>query len=43
MDAALNIVGGVNWTVVLQLASVGLIVVAGPIIVFILAFRGGNL
>ena len=43
MDAALNIVSGVNWTVVLQLASVGLIVVAGPIIVFILAARGGNL
>ena len=43
MDAALQILGGINWTVVLQLTSVGLIVVAGPIIVFILAARGGNL
>ncbi len=43
MDAALNIVTGINWTVVLQLASLGLIVVAGPVVVFILAFRGGNL
>lgn len=43
MDSALQIVGGINWTVVLQLTSVGLIVVAGPVIVFILAARGGNL
>ncbi|MGD1849556.1 MAG: photosystem II reaction center protein Ycf12/Psb30 [Cyanophyceae cyanobacterium] len=43
MDAALNLLSGINWTVVLQLTSVGLIVVAGPVIVFILAFSGGNL
>jgi hypothetical protein len=33
----------INWTVVLQLLSVALVGLAGPLIVVLLAFRGGNL
>lgn len=33
----------VNWEVVLQLASVGLIIIAGPAVIFVLAFRNGDL
>ncbi|MDB9373442.1 photosystem II reaction center protein Ycf12/Psb30 [Nodularia sphaerocarpa] len=32
-----------NWEVILQLVSVGLIVIAGPVVIFVLAFRNGNL
>jgi Photosystem II complex subunit Ycf12 len=39
MEALANI----NWEVIFQLVSVGLIVIAGPIVIFLLAFRNGNL
>jgi hypothetical protein len=39
MEALANI----NWEVIFQLVSVGLIMLAGPIVIFLLAFRGGNL
>ena len=39
MEALAN----VNWEVILQLASVGLIVLAGPAVIFVLAFRGGDM
>ncbi|MFM7406677.1 MAG: photosystem II reaction center protein Ycf12/Psb30 [Cuspidothrix sp.] len=39
MEALAN----VNWEVVLQLGSVALIVLAGPVVIFVLAFRNGNL
>ncbi|TAD80410.1 MAG: photosystem II reaction center protein Ycf12 [Oscillatoriales cyanobacterium] len=39
MDA----IGGINWLLVGQLTTLALLVVAGPLIVFILAFRGGDL
>ncbi|HYW18695.1 MAG TPA: photosystem II reaction center protein Ycf12 [Nodularia sp. (in: cyanobacteria)] len=32
-----------NWEVILQLVSVGLIIISGPIVIFVLAFRNGNL
>lgn len=41
MDFITNFFSGVNFEVILQLTSVGLILVAGPVIVFILyALRG---
>ncbi|MBD2628070.1 photosystem II reaction center protein Ycf12/Psb30 [Trichormus variabilis] len=39
MEALANI----NWEVVFQLTSVGLIIIAGPVVIFLLAFRNGNL
>lgn len=39
MEALANI----NWEVIFQLASVGLIILAGPAVIFLLAFRNGNL
>ncbi|MBF2057919.1 MAG: photosystem II reaction center protein Ycf12 [Cyanobacterium sp. T60_A2020_053] len=41
MDFITNFFSGVDFEVILQLTSVGLILVAGPVIVFILyALRG---
>lgn len=41
MDFITNFFGGINFEVILQLTSVGLILIAGPMIVFILyALRG---
>jgi hypothetical protein len=33
----------INWEVIFQLVSVGLIMIAGPVVIFLLAFRNGNL
>ncbi|HEY9660671.1 MAG TPA: photosystem II reaction center protein Ycf12 [Allocoleopsis sp.] len=43
MDFLTNFVGGVNWEVILQLTMLALIVIAGPAVIFVLAFRGGDL
>lgn len=43
MDFLTNLVGGVNWEVILQLTMLALIVIAGPAVIFVLAFRGGDL
>ena len=41
MDFITNFVNGINLEVILQLPSVGFILIAGPVIVFILfALRG---
>jgi hypothetical protein len=39
MEALANI----NWEVVFQLTCVALIVLAGPAVIFVLAFRNGDL
>jgi hypothetical protein len=36
-------IANINWIVVLQLTSVALIVLAGPAVIFLLAFRNGDL
>ncbi|MDZ8052261.1 MAG: photosystem II reaction center protein Ycf12/Psb30 [Aulosira sp. ZfuVER01] len=33
----------INWEVIFQLLFVALIVLAGPAVIFVLAFRNGNL
>ena len=33
----------INWEVIFQLTSVALIMLAGPVVIFVLAFRNGNL
>lgn len=43
MDFLTGLVGGINWEVIAQLTMLGLIVVAGPAVIFVLAFRGGDL
>jgi hypothetical protein len=36
-------IANINWEVIFQLVSVALIVIAGPAVIFVLAFRNGNL
>jgi hypothetical protein len=35
--------GAINWEVVAQLSMVGLIMVAGPVVIFVLATLRGNM
>ncbi len=35
--------GGINFEVIFQLLFVGLIMISGPVVIFLLAFRGGDL
>ncbi|MCJ8278933.1 MAG: photosystem II reaction center protein Ycf12 [Cyanobacteria bacterium J06649_11] len=39
MEALANI----NWEVIFQLTCVALIMLAGPAVIFVLAFRGGDM
>lgn len=39
----MDILANINWEVVFQLTCVALIVLAGPAVIFVLAFRKGNL
>jgi hypothetical protein len=43
MDFVTDLIGGVNWEAMVQLTMVGLIMIAGPVVIFVLAFRGGDL
>lgn len=46
MDFITNIfsaVGGINFTVIFQLLCLALIVISGPVVIFLLALRGGDL
>ncbi|WP_341530564.1 photosystem II reaction center protein Ycf12 [Nostoc sp. UHCC 0302] len=43
LDALFNTFTSINWEVIFQLLFVGLIVIAGPAVIFVLAFRNGNL
>jgi Photosystem II complex subunit Ycf12 len=36
-------IANINWEVIFQLLAVALIVIAGPAVIFVLAFRNGNL
>jgi Photosystem II complex subunit Ycf12 len=42
-DGIINTFTSINWEVIFQLLSVALIVIAGPAVIFVLAFRNGNL
>jgi hypothetical protein len=42
MDFLANL-GNLNWEVIFQLTFVALIVLAGPAVIFVLAFRNGDL
>ncbi len=42
-DALTSTLGSINWEVIFQLVSIGLIVIAVAVVIFVLAFRNGNL
>lgn len=43
MEALTGIIGGINWEAIAQLILVSAIMIAGPVVIFLLAFRGGDL
>jgi hypothetical protein len=43
MEALTGIIGGINWEAIIQLTLVAAIMLAGPLVIFVLAFRGGDL
>jgi len=43
MEAITSAFSSINWEVIFQLTFVGLIVLSGPIVVGLLALRGGDL
>lgn len=43
MDFITGFFGSLNYEVIFQLTFVSLIMIAGPVVVFLLAFRGGDL
>lgn len=46
MDFVTNIFsvfGNINFTVIFQLLCVSLIMISGPVVIFLLALRGGDL
>lgn len=43
MEFLANFVNNVNWEVILQLTFVALIMISGPVVIFLLAVRGGDL
>jgi hypothetical protein len=43
MDALTSFFSNINFEVIAQLTMVGLILIAGPVIIFLLAARGGDM
>jgi Photosystem II complex subunit Ycf12 len=43
MGIVTDILGGVNWEAIIQLSMVAAIMISGPIVIFLLAARGGDL
>lgn len=43
MEFISNLVGGINFELIAQLTMLAMIVISGPVIVFLLAARGGDL
>ncbi len=43
MEFASDLISNVNWKAIAQLTFVALIMLSGPIVIFVLAARGGDL
>lgn len=43
MEFVSNFLGGINFELIAQLSMLAMIVIAGPVIVFLLVARGGDL
>lgn len=42
-EGAMDLISNLNWEAIIQLTLVGMIMIAGPVVIFLLAFRGGDL
>ena len=43
MDAIFNFLANINFEVIAQLTLVGMIMIAGPVVIFLLVLRGGDM
>jgi hypothetical protein len=43
MEALTGIISGINWEAIVQLILVSAIMIAGPVVILLLATRGGDL
>ncbi|MBK4732217.1 photosystem II reaction center protein Ycf12 [Oxynema sp. CENA135] len=43
MDFLTNLVNNLNFEAILQLTCLALVVISGPVVIFLLAARGGDL
>lgn len=43
MEALTSVLGSLNYEVIFQLTFVALIMISGPVVIFLLAVRGGDL
>ncbi|HHP7245517.1 MAG TPA: photosystem II reaction center protein Ycf12/Psb30 [Elainellaceae cyanobacterium] len=43
MDFLTSVITGINWEAMVQLTLVSMIMISGPIVIFLLAVRGGDL
>jgi hypothetical protein len=43
MEFISNVLNNVNWEAIVQLSMLAAIVIAGPVVIFLLAARGGDL
>ena len=43
MDFITNLFNNINFEAIVQLTMVGLIMISGPVVIFLLALRGGDL
>lgn len=43
MEALTSFLGSINYEVIFQLTFVALIMISGPVVIFLLAARGGDL
>lgn len=43
MDALTSLLSNINYEVIFQLTFVTLIMISGPVVIFLLAVRGGDL
>lgn len=39
----MELISSLNWEAIAQLTLVGMIMISGPVVIFLLAFRGGDL
>jgi hypothetical protein len=39
----MDLISNINWEAIAQLTLVGMIMIAGPVVIFLLAARGGDL
>ncbi len=43
LDGAITFLAGVNFKLIFQLTCLALVVISGPVVIFLLAARGGDL